>query len=91
MHVHAKVPHEPNALDILTMKQGLVRGPVSALGVLRGKAALAIGCKPHPASAPAGSNWSSHGGDKITEVFGRRHSRLGSQGVEIRAGRPLPL
>jgi hypothetical protein len=28
------------------------------------------GCKSHPATAPAGSNRSSHGGDEMAEAFG---------------------
>ena len=44
----------------------------SALGVRRAKAALSSGCKPHPATAPAGSNRSSYGGDEIAEAFGMR-------------------
>jgi len=35
---------------------------MSELGVRRAKAALSGGCKPHPTTAPAGSNRSSHGG-----------------------------
>ena len=38
--------------------------------VRRDKAALSSGCKPHPATAPAGSNRSSHGGNKMAEAFG---------------------
>ena len=34
------------------------------------KAALSSGCKPHPATAPAGSNRSRHGGDEMSEAFG---------------------
>src|ERR1700730_10972435 len=45
---------------------------VSACGVRRAKAALSSGCKPHPATAPAGSNRSSYGGDEIAEAFGMR-------------------
>jgi hypothetical protein len=41
----------------------------SAVGVRRGKAALSSGCKPHPATAPAGSNRSSHGGNEVAEAF----------------------
>ena len=41
-------------------------------GVRRGKAALSSGCKAHPATAPAGSNRSSYGGDEIAEAFGMR-------------------
>ena len=43
--------------------------PMSALGVRREKAALSSGCKPHPATAPAGSNRSSHGGNEVAEAF----------------------
>jgi hypothetical protein len=48
------------------------RGPTSASGVRRGKAALYSGCKSHPAIAPAGSSRSSYGGDEIAEAFGMR-------------------
>jgi hypothetical protein len=41
----------------------------SACGVRRAKAALSSGCKPHPATAPAGSNRSSHGGNEVAEAF----------------------
>ena len=37
--------------------------------VRREKAALSSGCKPHPATAPAGSNRSSHGGNEVAEAF----------------------
>jgi len=42
----------------------------SASGVRRGKAALSSGCKSHPATAPAGSNRSSHGGNEMAEASG---------------------
>ena len=29
-------------------------------------------CKSHPATAPAGSNWSSYGGNEVAEAFGQR-------------------
>jgi hypothetical protein len=45
-------------------------GAMSELGVRRDKAALSSGCKPHPATAPAGSNRSSHGGNEMAEAFG---------------------
>jgi len=38
-------------------------------GVRRDKAALSSGCKPHPTTAPAGSNRSSHGGNEVAEAF----------------------
>jgi hypothetical protein len=43
---------------------------ISEMGVRRDKAALSGGCKSHPATAPAGSNRSSHGGDEMAEAFG---------------------
>jgi hypothetical protein len=42
---------------------------MSALGVRRDKAAFSSGCKPDPATAPAGSNRSSHGGNEVAEAF----------------------
>ncbi len=42
---------------------------MTALPVRRDKAALSSGCKPHPATAPAGSNRSSHGGNEVAEAF----------------------
>jgi hypothetical protein len=42
----------------------------TAEGVRRAKAALSSGCKAHPATAPAGSNRSSHGGNEMAEAFG---------------------
>ena len=44
--------------------------PMSQMGVHREKAALSSGCKPHPATAPAGSNRSSHEGNEMAEAFG---------------------
>ncbi len=41
---------------------------MSASGVRRDKAAFSSGCKPHPATAPAGSNRSSHGGNEVAEA-----------------------
>jgi hypothetical protein len=38
--------------------------------VRREKAALSSGWKPHPATARAGSNRSSHGGNEMAEAFG---------------------
>ena len=43
---------------------------MSVPGVRREKAALSSGCKSHPATAPAGSNRSSHGGNKVAEASG---------------------
>ena len=46
------------------------RSATSASRVRREKAALSSGCEPHPATAPAGSNRSSHGGNEMAEAFG---------------------
>jgi hypothetical protein len=43
---------------------------MSAIGVRREKAALSSGRESHPATAPAGSNRSSHGGNEVAEAFG---------------------
>ena len=45
---------------------------MSAPGVRRDRAALSSGCKSHPATAPAGSNRSSYGGNEVAEAFGMR-------------------
>src|SRR6266481_9306786 len=50
--------------DVLRVQQ-----PMSEMGVRRAKAALSSGCKSHPATAPAGSNRSSHGGNEVAEAF----------------------
>jgi hypothetical protein len=52
--------------------RGTVRNQMSAPGVRRDKAALSSGCKPHPATAQAGSNRSSYGGNEVAEAFGKR-------------------
>src|SRR3974377_136033 len=51
---------------------------MSEWGVRRDKAALSSGCKPHPATAPAGSNRSSHGGNEVAEAFGWRVTIYGN-------------
>ena len=43
---------------------------MSALGVRREKAALSSEGESHPATAPAGSNRSSYGGNEMAEAFG---------------------
>ncbi len=52
----------------LTRRTSVLR--MSHLGVRRAKAAFSSGCKSQPAIAPAGSNRSIHGGDKMAEAFG---------------------
>ena len=42
----------------------------TSMGVRRDKAALSSGCEAHPATAPAGSNRSSHGGNEVAEASG---------------------
>src|SRR6202035_6107495 len=53
-------------------------GSMTAVGVRRDKAALSSWCKPHPTTAPAGSNRSRHGGDEMSEAFGSG-SRIGDR------------
>jgi hypothetical protein len=48
---------------------------MSARGVRRDKAALSSGCKSHPATAPAGSNRSSYGGNEVAEAFRHRQTK----------------
>jgi hypothetical protein len=50
--------------------RNIAQSATSASRVRRDKAALSSGCEPHPATAPAGSNRSSHGGDEMAEAFG---------------------
>ena len=45
-------------------------GAIPQLGLHAGFDDQLGGCKPHPATAPAGSNRSSHGGNKMAEAFG---------------------
>jgi hypothetical protein len=59
-----------SALCKFGRNQGAKAFAMSALGVRREKAARSSGCKSHPATAPAGSNRSSHGGDEMAEAFG---------------------
>jgi len=58
---------------------------MSVLGVRRAKAALSSGCKSHPATAPAGSNRSSHGGNEVAEAFDypKRDRIQRTQGVVV--------
>ena len=42
--------------------------PASTCAVTRRR--FSSGCKPHPATAPAGSDRSRHGGDEMSEAFG---------------------
>ena len=42
----------------------------TVLHVRRDKAAFSSGCKPRPATAPAGSNRGRHGGDEMSEAPG---------------------
>src|ERR1700730_17260213 len=53
----------------LANRAGSFQGSMSEQGVRRAKAALSSGCKSHPATAPAGSNRSSHGGNEVAEAF----------------------
>jgi uncharacterized membrane protein YccC len=48
-----------------------LQAATSVTGVRREKAALSSGWKSHPATAPAGSNRGSHGGNEVAEAFDR--------------------
>ena len=54
-----------NAIAMLTRSESRT----TVYDVRRAKAAFSSGCKPHPATAPAGSNRGSHGGDEVAEAF----------------------
>jgi len=58
---------------------------MSALGVRRDKAALSSGRKPHPATAPAGSNRSSQscpdGPEVRLQLYPRKQPQLGHRGM----------
>jgi hypothetical protein len=56
----------------------------AAMGVRREKVALSSGCKSRPATAPAGSNRSSYGGNEMAEAFGDACHKL----VTARVCRP---
>ena len=62
----ARTPVVPEAATVRTLSDQIrhprPRSAMSDSRVRRAKAALSSGCKPHPATAPAGSNRSSHGG-----------------------------
>jgi len=61
----------PPARHPTAMRTGRVGSDaMSDTPVRRDKAALSSGCETHPATAPAGSNRSSYGGDEIAEAFG---------------------
>jgi hypothetical protein len=62
--------HEARLAWLAGLASSETAPPASAFGVRREKAALSSGCKPHPATAPAGSNRSSYGGNEMAEAFG---------------------
>jgi hypothetical protein len=63
-------PRQPaHAFNYRARRWSRCASATSASGVRRDKAALSSGCKPHPATAPAGSNRSSHGGNEVAEAF----------------------
>jgi len=59
----------PTAEDYGSPGMVSIEAAMSAMGVRRDKAAFSSGCKAHPATAPAGSNRSSHGGNEVAEAF----------------------
>ena len=70
----SRLPPVQGADLVGQLRVDLTRSPsrrrMTAICVRREKAALSSGCKAHPATAPAGSNRSSHGGDEMAEAFG---------------------
>ena len=71
-------PEAPAVNNLSLVPDGsLSRGAMSGCGVRREKAALSSGCKSHPATAPAGSNRSSYGGNEVAEAFGKRVTKYG--------------
>ena len=52
----------------LVARRGIREGPESTCAVRRRR--FSSGCKAHPATAPAGSSRSRHGGDEMSEAFG---------------------
>ena len=61
---------------------------MSVIGVRRAKAALSSGCKSRPATAPAGSNRSSHGGNEVAEAFGYTSNSLATSPASIGVSAP---
>ena len=55
---------------------------MSATGVRRDKAAFSSGCKARPATAPAGSNRSSDGGNEVAEAFDWRVTNSDNASVQ---------
>jgi hypothetical protein len=76
IYSHTTSPANPTqqaAHTVCPLRAAPTRGnwtAMSVAGVRRGKAALSSGCKSHPATAPAGSNRSSHGGNEMAEASG---------------------
>src|SRR4029077_5923578 len=66
----------------------IINAPSSTCAVTRRR--FSSGCKPQPATAPAGSDRSRHGGDEVSEAFGEtaRHA-LGVLGSAPRRERML--
>jgi hypothetical protein len=64
------IPLHTPLQEIVGMLRSQSLEGLSEMGVRRDKAALSSGCEPHPATAPAGSNRSSHGGNEVAEAFG---------------------
>src|ERR1700731_2787607 len=76
------------ARPISTHAVGSESAPSSASPVRRDKAALSSGCKPHPATAPAGSNRSSHVGNGVAEA-GLQFAITGNAVPAVPADLPL--
>jgi hypothetical protein len=63
------VSARPTTIPLAKVRESVSGQPMSAAGVRRDKAALSSGCEAHPATAPAGSNRSSDGGNEMAEAF----------------------
>ena len=66
-------------------------GVMSVLGVRRDKAALSSGCEPHPATAPAGSNRSSHGGNEVAVRVRSAFHSIATVALQCRERHFVPL
>jgi hypothetical protein len=67
--VFSAVVGEPFTYLLLGSALNLVVERTAGIGVRRDKAALSSGWEAHRRFAPAGSNWSSHGGNEMAEAF----------------------
>jgi len=60
--------HRPEIVRAFAQLGAAINGPSSTCAVTRRR--FSSGCKSRPATAPAGSSRSRHGGDEMSEAFG---------------------